>query len=404
MNGLNASEKMPVSTPAIRFIRHTGAPTVYRAGWVVKDPRTILENAGILAADGKIREVPATGAIRGPVTDCGPGILMPALVNAHLHLELSALKGRLPLGKGFAPWVAALLRERDLLGTPALTAAARGAAASLPDLGTGVVGEVSTLGITRDLLSSAGTAGVWFQEFLGAGDPSPVLEKGFPLSFSAAGHAPHTTAPDLLVSLKHRTRAAGLPFSIHAAESDVETAFIAGTAGKWHDFLAARGIDARAWPVGGKTPVAYLDDLGVLGPDTLGVHLLQVTDRDLAILAETRTRICLCPRSNLHLHGRLPDICAMFEKNLAPALGTDSLASCDSLSLFDEMAFVRHHCPGLCPADILAMATKNGADALGVSQHFGTLDPGRQAALIYLDPGGLTRANLLEKVVNYGTG
>jgi aminodeoxyfutalosine deaminase len=404
MTHLIPSCQMPAPESGIRFIRHTGDPRVFRAGWVVKDPWTILENAGVLAADGKIREVTAAGAAREPVTDCGPGILMPALVNAHLHLELSALKGRLPLGKGFAPWVAALLRERDSIGTPGLTAAARQAADLLPDLGTGAVGEVSTLGLTRDLLSSAGTAGVWFQEFLGTGDPSLVLEKGFPLSFSAAGHAPHTTAPDLLVSLKHRARAVGLPFSIHAAESDVETAFIAGRAGQWHDFLAARGIDARTWPVGDKTPVAYLDDLKVLGPDTLGVHLLQVTDRDLAILAQTRTRICLCPRSNHHLHGRLPDICGMLEKNLAPALGTDSLASCDSLSLFDEMAFVRHHFPGLRPGDILAMATKNGADALGVAPHFGTLDPGRQAVLIYLDPGNLTRANLLEKVVCYGTG
>jgi aminodeoxyfutalosine deaminase len=392
------------SDTGIRFVRHMGEPTIFRAGWVIKDPWTILENAAVAVAEGKIREVLEKVPDADCVVDCGPGVLMPPLVNAHLHLELSALKNRLPLGSGFAPWVAALLRERDRAGTQALVRAALTAVRSLPDLGVGLVGEVSTLGITRPLVSNGDIAGVWFREYLGDCHDTPDLSPGFPLSVSAAGHAPHTTSPDRLIFLKQQTHAAGLPFSIHVAESDVEMDFIAGAASRWPDFLAARGIDARSWPVGGKTPVAYLNALGVLGQDTLGVHLLQVTDTDLDILAKTRTRICLCPRSNQNLHGRLPDIQGLLKKGLAPALGTDSLASCDSLSIFDEMAFVRQHYPDIAPADILAMATKNGAGALGLGRHYGTLDPGRQSHFIYLYPGAVTRANVLEKVTSYGTG
>jgi aminodeoxyfutalosine deaminase len=397
-------DNMTGSDAGIRFIRHMGEPTIFRAGWVIKDPWTILENAAIAVAEGKIREVLEKVPDGNCVVDCGPGVLMPALVNAHLHLELSALKNRLPLGRGFGPWVAALLQERDRAGILSLVRAARIAARSLPDLGVGLVGEVSTLGITRSLFSTGAIAGVWFREYLGAGHDTPDLIPGFPLSVSAAGHAPHTTSPDRLIFLKHQTCTAGLPFSIHVAESDVEMDFIAGTTSKWHDFLATRGIDARTWPVGGKTPVAYLDALGVLGQDTLGVHLLRVTDKDLDILAKTRTRICLCPRSNQNLHGRLPDIQRLLKKGLAPALGTDSLASCDSLSIFDEMAFIRQHYPDIAPADILAMATKNGARALGLGRHYGTLDSGRQSDFMYLDPGAVTRANVLEKVTSYGTG
>jgi aminodeoxyfutalosine deaminase len=94
----------------------------------------------------------------------------------------------------------------------------------------------------------------------------------------------------------------------------------------------------------------------------------------------------------------------MFKRDLAPALGTDSLASCESVSIFDEMAFVRQHYPGVSPADVLAMATKNGAYALGLGLHYGTLDPGRQSTFIYLDPGPVTRADILEKVTTYETG
>jgi aminodeoxyfutalosine deaminase len=396
------------SGAGIKLIRHMGAPAVFRAGWVIRDPGTILNNAGIAVADGKITRVLDPVPKDRSVTDCGPGILMPALVNAHLHLELSALKNRLPLGKGFAPWVEALLRERDQTGTRALADAAQTTVSTLQDLGVGLVGEVSTLGITKDLVSNQQLAGIWFREYLGEGREVPDLVQHFPLSISAAGHAPHTTAPDRLVFLKSQTRKAGLFFSIHVAESDVEMDFInhspRRTCTEWQQFLKSRGIDAGTWPVGNKTPVAYLKGLGVLGPDTLAVHLLQVTEKDLDILAKTRTRICLCPRSNTNLHGRLPDIESMLKRDLAPALGTDSLASCESVSIFDEMAFVRQQYPGISPADVLAMATKNGAWALGLGQDYGTLDPGRQSTFIYLDPGPVTRANILEMVTTYGTG
>ncbi|MCF8077177.1 MAG: amidohydrolase family protein, partial [Desulfotignum sp.] len=316
----------------IQYIRAGDEPAIFKAKWVIKDPWTILENAGIAVAGGRITAVLDTVSSGPSVTDCGPGILMPALVNAHMHLELSALANRLPLGKGFEPWVKALLTERDSLGASTLVRAARHAVQALPGQGTGLVGEVSTLGLTRSLLTDQGMAGVWFQEYLGTGYPEPDLAADFPLSGSAAGHAPHTTSPDLLRYLKDSTKHAGLVFSIHVAESDAEMRFIEGNHRPWHAFLIQRGIDPKDWPVGNKTPVKYLKDLGILGPDTLAVHLLQVTDPDLDLLADTRTCICLCPRSNQNLHNRIPDIPPLLKRQLRPALGTDSLASCASLS------------------------------------------------------------------------
>ena len=400
---------MTAPASGIRFVTEPSRSRTFRAGWVIKDPWTVLENAGVVVAGGQIRKMVTPAPKGASVQDLGPGVLMAPLVNAHVHLELSALKNRLPLGKGFAPWVAALLRERDAAGTGTLTAAAQKAAASLQDMGVGLVGEISTLGITSQVLNTSGLAGVWFKEFLGGEQAYPghkeqdaYLKKQFPLSFSAAGHAPHTTAPQLLTALKKRTSAAGLVFCLHVAESEVEMDFIAGKRGGWTDFLASRGIDTAAWPVGNKTPVAYLHDLGVLDTATLGVHLLHVTDRDLDILGRTGTKLCLCPRSNQNLHGRLPDIASLLARNLAPALGTDSLASCDSLGIFDEMAFVRQQYPQIPLPDLLAMATINGARALGLEQHGGTLDPGRAARLLYLDISARTPADVMEKVTAYG--
>ena len=84
-----------------------------------------------------------------------------------------------------------------------------------------------------------------------------------------------------------------------------------------------------------------MDALGLLDPGTLAVHLLRVNGPDLEILRKSGVRICICPRSNQNLHQHLPPLTEMLAHGLAPALGTDSLASCDSLNLFDEN--------GLCP-------------------------------------------------------
>lgn len=385
------------------------------------DPYQIIENGCIEVENGWItgvfkagrgQKIPRPGD-SGPdapdpgTIDHGPGVIMAPLVNAHLHLELSALKNTLSFDRGFAAWVQALLEKREAMGNAVLVREAQKAAASLANLGIGYVGEISTLGLTRTLVQSQGLAGVWFQEAVGASTPTAELVKAEPLSFSLAGHAPHTTDPFLLQTVKKITRAKGLPFSIHLAESDVETEFIQGTQGgnqgQWEQFLALRRIDTTLWPLGLKSPVQYLDDLGILDASTLAVHLLNINDQDLDILARTGTRICLCPRSNFMLHNKLPNIQEFLDKNLVPALGTDSLASSSSLSLFDEMAFVRQKFPDIDPAQVLSMATLNGARALGIDHLAGTLDKGKKATFIYVDVSACTPSDLMEELTTHET-
>ncbi len=323
---------------------------------------------------------------------------MPCLVNAHLHLELSALYNTLSFDRGFAAWVQELLEKREATGEATLIQEAQRAGKQLAIDGVGYIGEISTLGITRPIAQSQELSGVWFQEFLGSIRPEVEIQKSDSLSLSMAGHGPHTTDPFLLQSIKEKTKAKKLPFSIHLAESEEESKFISGKKGQWSDFLASRGIDTSLWPIGSKSPVQYLDDLGVLDSLTLAVHLLNINDQDLDILARTDTRICLCPRSNFNLHKKLPNIEKMFKKNLAPALGTDSLASCDSLSIFDEMAFVRQKFPKIDPGLVLSMATINGARALGLERIAGSLGNGKKSEFIYLDVDVSSKSDLMESL------
>ncbi|MCG8563754.1 MAG: amidohydrolase family protein, partial [Desulfobacterales bacterium] len=144
-----------------------------------------------------------------------------------------------------------------------------------------------------------------------------------------------------------------------------------------------------------------LDELGVLDERTLAVHLLQLRKGDLDILARRSCAICLCPRSNVNLHGRLPRVAEMLKAGLKPALGTDSLASCESLKIRDEMAYLAKRFPGIQPRDILDMATCNGARALGVDAHYGDLSVGKRSEFLYVNTGAKGPDSLLESIIHH---
>lgn len=381
------------------------ASAVHRAGWVVASPDRILRDGYVAAAGGKIAGIGAGASLPRdlPVTDHGPGVLLPLLVNAHTHLELSALAGRVPLDGGFREWVRRLLTERTAAGPEALAAGAEKGVEALSASGCGAVGEVSTLGITWDALRASGLSGVWFREFLGS--PAPGAEAALPastprLSAATAGHAPHTTDPAWLARLKADARRARRPFSIHLGESEDEVEFLTTGRGPWADFLGERGIDFTRWAIPDEGPVQYADRLGLLDPRTLAVHLIHAGRREFEILKDRGVRVCLCPRSNRNLHERLPDLPGMLAAGLSPCLGTDSLAGTGSLSIFDEMAFCGQAYPGVSPETILAMATRNGAAALGLEGHFGSLAPGRSAGLCYLPFTASTPSDLLERIIH----
>lgn len=376
-----------------------GRTTYHKAGWIIVDPWTLIENGCVEVNNQTIVHVHKQ-VNNGEVIDHGPGVLMPSLVNAHLHLELSALHHQLSFEGGFSGWVQQLLEKRAALSNQALSEAAKIQAAALKKNGTLWVGDIASLNIMDSLIESLPLNGIYFREILGVHLPDQLETKKKGKSLSFAGHAPHTTSPEVLLRLKELTSKAGLPFSIHLAESDAESVFIREQSGPWASFLTQRGIDYSDWNISGQTPVAHVKNIGILDELTIAVHLLNISKTDLDLLAHTKTAVCLCPRSNLNLHGNLPDLKEMLNKGIQPALGTDSLASCDSLDIFDEMAFVCEQYMDINPEQILAMGTINGAKALGVQNITGTLEPGKKADMVYVPVMAQNRRQLLERLIN----
>jgi len=137
-----------------------------------------------------------------------------------------------------------------------------------------------------------------------------------------------------------------------------------------------------AWP---KRPaIDVADDLGALAEDVLLVHLTEARPDELARVAKAKSPVVLCPRSNLHIEGKLPPLLAIMEAGIEPALGTDSLASNASLDVLAEAKALADRFPNVPAWELVKMATWNGARALGLPRK-GRIAEGASPGLVAID-------------------
>ena len=372
---------------------------VFHADWVVPVEGPPLRDACVAVADGRVVWVgPASAAPTGERRLLGPGVLLPGLVNAHCHLELSHLAGRLTPARGFVEWVERLVvtRPEDPLAL-VRTRTAEGIAA-LERTGTVAVGDVSNALAHLDLLErSTVRARVFFEQI--GWDPAAataVMEAARarlaalpPLrqvKVSLSAHAPHSVSPALLTSLAE----AGGRLALHLAESPHERRFLEAGDPEWSAFLARRGLGHVRFDPPGLSPVRHVDRLGVLRPGVLAVHGVQVDAADRALLAARGVVVVLCPRSNEALDvGRAP-VMEMREAGVRLCLGTDSLASVPTLDLWDDVLALHRAFPSLEPEWLVRAATRGGAEALGFDD-LGRIAPGARARFAFFEGSASTR-------------
>ena len=375
---------------------------VVRSRWLLPIADRPLLNGWVALDRGRVVAVGRAGAslpLAGdaPLVDLGPFAVLPALVNAHTHLELSWMRGLVPRASRFTDWVSAMLERR--FGAPPpiehVRAAIDQALAELRASGTGLVGDTSNSLETVAPLRASGLDGLVFHEVLrlAARDADDVLDQAlkaqaahgtsgrFPVSL--APHAPYSVSPRLFQGIRAaQARTPFLPSSVHLAESREECELLATGEGPWRALLERLGAWDPEWTPPAGTPAAYLDQMGVLGPRLLAAHAVQATDGDLALLARRGVTVVTCPRSNLHVGVGDPPVARFYQSGVKVAVGTDSLASNDDLNLFAELAALHRLAADVPPAALLESATSVGAAALGFEQSFGTIEPGRSGALI----------------------
>ena len=373
--------------------RRDSRPILHRARLVVPISQPAIEDGAVVVAEGTILDVGPFPLLRrqwpeAPARDHYETALLPALVNTHAHLDLSALAGQVQPKGSMAEWIRSLLATRERFHEDGLEKARLGALDSLRTFGTGMVGDILSSGIFPGGLPNDTVVTQTFVEVFGlhaqglevAIDQLPpaarkILKENHE-SVSLAAHAPYTTSASLLKQVKNWGTARAKIISIHAAESEEEILFLHSGQGPLRDLLEERGHEPDRWEIPGCGAITYLDRLGFLDTLTLCVHGVHLSEGEVQVLKRSGAGVCLCPRSNLFIGHGLPPVQQFLEAQISCSIGTDSLASNADLNLFEEMAVLIKEC-SINPDVVLAMATLNGARNLGMASCYGSLEKGK---------------------------
>lgn len=405
--------------------------TVYSAGVVVPITAPAVADGAVAVQDGRIVHLGTRRwvlrALAGqPATEVRwPGVLLPGLVNAHTHLQYSAMDavGRRQYS-GFEDWMAAFDAVYEAGGHDWRTSANLGARQSLAAGVTGladVVTDVEAVGA----LHEAGLRGVAYWEVLGwANDrwraeglarvEAELDRVPTPPAIGVSPHAPYSLETEPLLDLPDVARRRGARLHIHLGESRTEQGPLPDVRDE-----AWRNVDAESFQALRRdgfsaSATDFVDQLGVLGPDCHIAHGVYLDDHDRAVLRARNTAVALCPRSNRVIGLDEPPVRAYLSEGNLIAVGTDSLASSPSLELLADVAelYDLARRQGYAGRDLaqrlLHAATLGGAIALGMAtgpDRVGQLQVGSLADLAFIDvpaDGGVLAA--IEDVVRFGAG
>ena len=368
---------------------------IIRAKFLIPSTDRFIENGavvihdGVIAAVGEYHSVSRTAV--GPARDLGEAVIMPGLINAHAHIELSGLRGAAPFKGSFADWLMRVRAARNAHTVADLRDWSRDGVAESIASGTTTVGDYTQTRAALDPVRTSGMRAVVFLETVGF-PPRFAFRRAFKVSWvlwwakpselvrmAVAPHAPYSVSTDLYQRLSRIAQRNHLLFSTHINESREEIEFYEHGTGVFREKLMEIGLWKDGWKLPGACPVRHLDGLGLIDADSVLIHCNYLSEGDCQIIASRRAGVVYCPRS----HAFFGHVDHPFEKLLGMGvpvgLGTDSLASNETLSVLDEMRFVAAHNPKTPPQTIVRMATESGAKVLHMANRIGRLETGLQA-------------------------
>jgi aminodeoxyfutalosine deaminase len=347
------------------------------------------------------------------IRDFPDAVLMPGLINAHCHLELGLTRGILPRDESFSVWVSRLRKALDGAKPEQYQQAARLGILECLKNGTTTVVDVGNTGQAMSELAALPIRSFPYLEVIGLNpgiaeerlqQSSDLLERA---KAQAAGerfhpdltcHAPYSCSIELMRSISGSRMQGRLPYTLHVAESLDEMLMFKEGRGPLYDFCS------RIYPAlnlgTSTTPIQFLYQHGLIPKGSLFAHCNYTDTEDIRILAETETSVVHCPRSKAFFGHAGFSLESFRQAGINICLGTDSLASNEGLNLFDEMAELNRNYPSLPCEEILAMATVNGARALGSLGELGCIMPGSFADFIALSLRHHPECDLYEEIVS----
>jgi cytosine/adenosine deaminase-related metal-dependent hydrolase len=380
-----------------------------RARWIVPVTATPIENGCLSIDDGRIADVGRAAASFSADVDYGDAVILPGLVNAHAHLDLTAFGCCVPYLGSFTDWLRILVSMQTADGAEermdqgivdGLRASLAAGVTCIADIGCGdralrswsrtsanIIGFFEAIGMgprRSDVHPRSLKLGIQHcQQARTACDREPSEGRRI-LITGLSPHAPYSTAPEVYREAIAYCRERRLPICTHLAETPAEAEFLAHGTGPFRKLLEERSLWDGSFDPPGCSPVQYAEALGLLDCRPLLAHGNYLSDEDIALLARRGCRVVYCPRTHRffeHAPHRYRDLLAA---GVNVCLGTDSLASSPSLSILDELRYLRDIDGDSPDCLLLEMATIRGARALGLESELGSLEPGKRADLLVL--------------------
>jgi cytosine/adenosine deaminase-related metal-dependent hydrolase len=337
------------------------------------------------------------------VSDC---VALPGLVNAHSHLELSDLQGRAPFEGDFVKWLGGVTQGRRELKGELSDTIADACKMSLTG-GVTSVGDVCFRHRAWRHLARQPIRKTCYAEVFGMTSdlesPRAYLERCIEetqedelLRLGLSPHAPYSAGPGVYEFTGRLAKEHQLPLVTHMAETEAEVEFLTKGSGGWMDYLQRIHMWDGSFAFPGKRPVEYFLSLPISDQSFLLAHVNYINDEELEALAKTQHSVAYCPRSHGFFGHRPHRFREMSAAGINVCLGTDSLASNSSLSILDEMRYLHREFGDPAPEAILAMATVNGAKAIGWSDKIGVIEEGKEADLAVIPLQNFKRDPLVD--------
>lgn len=356
--------------------------------------------AGMLSIDENNRILAVGENIETDGVEVGyyPGALTPGFINTHCHLELSHLRGKVKQKTGLSGFIQELQAIRNA-NEEEIQQAIVQANEEMQRNGIVAVGDISNGDTTFETKQISKIIYHSFIELFGF-DPqkaAAVYERGMELKMQAeksqlaasvVPHSPYSVSKRLFNLISETQQNA--PLSIHNQETAAENELYQNRKGKIAEMLSAFGNDLTAFEVSKSNSLpAYLKLLPI-NQKLLLVHNTFTTVEDILLAEKLNTSLywCFCPKANLYIENCLPDIAEFARRGLKCTLGTDSLASNDTLSIWEEIKTIQAHFPEIELETLVRWATINGAEYLGLEQELGSFEVGKKAKVNWLKRSG----------------
>lgn len=323
------------------------------------------------------------------------GILIPSFVNAHCHLELSHLKGVFPTHLGMAGFIETITEKRDA-DESFIDHAIQSADRYMFDSGISLVGDISNGAST---LRAKANSKITYHTFVEAfasdrndaqkviDEKKLIVEEAHRLNLLASMtlHAPYSISPQLVSAFSKEINHKDI-ISLHLFESVEEIDYMENNAGPLAALYKKQCRKENALSQWGVNPYSNIFNAIPSENKMLAIHSGQITEAYLALLQNRfkETWFVLCPKSNQYIHNQLPPFEFFRSNSEQIALGTDSLASNNTLSILEEMKSIGSSNSNIPFEEILKWATLNGAIALGQGSVFGSFEEKKKPGVLLL--------------------